>query len=176
MIGRIYKIIVSCSNEIYIGSTIQECRARWQEHKSHYKLWKNGGKMKKVMVFELFEKWEVENCKIILIKEYEIVDRKHLEMYEQLWINKLKPINKNNSFQIKYLTQKKCHKEWYKKRVQEDPEYEKKQIKKRVEKNPNFYRRKKTCECGLEMNMFSIPKHKKTKIHQERMTQKLTFS
>jgi hypothetical protein len=38
---------------------------------------------------------------MILVDTYEVVDRKHLMMYETLWFNKLRGINKNTPFQIK---------------------------------------------------------------------------
>jgi hypothetical protein len=95
--GRIYKIISTQGNECYVGSTFDKTRGRFSKHKSQYKEWKKG-KMAKVQSFVLFEKYGVDKCKMILIKEYEVCDRQHLHMYEQLWINKLHPINKKQSF------------------------------------------------------------------------------
>jgi hypothetical protein len=48
----------------------------------------------------MFDKYGVENCKIILIKEYQVVaankrDKRHLNIYESLWIYKLRAINVN---------------------------------------------------------------------------------
>jgi hypothetical protein len=37
---------------------------------------------------------------MILIAEYQVADRKHLLVYEQLWMNKLKSCNKSHSFQL----------------------------------------------------------------------------
>lgn len=86
--GRVYKIIVQEGNECYVGSTFNTLRDRFGKHKGLYKKSAN-----KCSVSKLFDKYGVDKCKIILIKEYEVEDRKHLEAYETLWICKLKSIN-----------------------------------------------------------------------------------
>ena len=41
--GSIYKMICKTDNKfIYIGSTFNELRHRWQTHKAHYERWLNG--------------------------------------------------------------------------------------------------------------------------------------
>lgn len=97
MIGIIYKIIHNSSNIIYIGSTLnKDIKYRWRDHKRNYKneLYQN------ISIYEYFDKFGIENFKIILIKKYDVCDRKHLTMYEQLAINNHKNcINKRASFQ-----------------------------------------------------------------------------
>lgn len=101
-IGRVYRII-SYSNPTfnYVGSTFDSLRNRWQGHKSAY-LTNKGG----MSFFKYFDETGINDYKILLIKEYKVVDRTHLEAYEQLWINKIKCINMNNPFRISYLSQK----------------------------------------------------------------------
>lgn len=194
MIGRVYKIIVNCSNECYVGSTIQECRARWQEHKYRYNNFKDGDR--KITCYELFDKYGIENCKIILIKEYEVADKTHLEAYEQLWINKLRAINKQNPFCIKKLWAKqykekngeimkqksreyhqkhkeernKKHKEYVQKNKekisQQKKEYHQKHREEILQKN----KEKITCECGVEIVKMALSRHKRTKNHRITMT------
>jgi len=92
-------------NEVYIGSTFNELKFRLRGHKNSYVLWKEG-KCNKCLVYDIFDKYNIDNCKMVLIKEYEVCDRRHLEVYESLWILKLKSINKNipfNETSIKYL-------------------------------------------------------------------------
>lgn len=95
--GRIYKIISTQGNECYVGSTFNTTRDRFRMHKGDFTKWKNGN-YDFISVYELFEKYSIENCKILLIKEYEFCDRMHMQAYEQLWINRLNPINKTNPF------------------------------------------------------------------------------
>ena len=39
--GKVYKIIHKQSNIIYVGSTFNTLRDRWQRHKYSYDLWLN---------------------------------------------------------------------------------------------------------------------------------------
>jgi group I intron endonuclease len=188
MIGNIYKIIVNCSNQIYIGSTQQECRARWQEHKDNYKQFKNG-KSGNCSAFDLFDKFGIDNCKIILIKQYEIVDRKHLRALEQLWINKLKPINKLSAFVIDPILKEKIseymkkyreeHKEEIaevNKKYREEHKEEIAEINKkyREEHKEEIAKRKSekiTCEiCNCEITRGSKSRHEKSKKHKSNLT------
>jgi len=89
-VGRIYKIVAGQSNECYVGSTFDELRYRFKNHKNAFR---NNSK-RQCLSFTLFEKYGIENCSIMLIKEYEVEDHRHLEVYETLWIKKLKSINK----------------------------------------------------------------------------------
>lgn len=98
--GIIYRIEHKEMHDIrYIGSTLQELRYRWRDHKGSYKSWLNN-KKRPVSIYEYFKEYGIENFKIIEIKSYRVCDVKHLKAYEQLWINKIKCINKGNSFGI----------------------------------------------------------------------------
>jgi hypothetical protein len=96
---------------VYIGSTFNSTRNRWQEHKSDYRKYLNG-KHSCVSIYPYFEKFGIENFKIIRIKEYECYrenrsDRRHLNVYEQLWINKTRNcVNKYSPFRIEKLSKK----------------------------------------------------------------------
>lgn len=87
--GRVYKIVCGQSNECYVGSTFDELKYRFQTHKTKYRQHTS-----KCSVVELFDKYGIDNCKMLLIKQYEVIDRRHLEVYETLWIKKLNSINK----------------------------------------------------------------------------------
>lgn len=202
MIGTIYRIEYNENPEIrYIGSTIQELRYRWRDHKQTFNQYLNNNHSE-IAIYPYFKEFGIENFKIIKIKEYEIVDRSHLESKEQLWLNKLKNINKNNSFKIKFLYQKE-----YGKKYREDNKDKIKDIKKlyrennkdkikdklkdyyennkeKIKEQTNEYRQKNkeiinekqnekiTCECGIIINKSSIYRHKKTKKHIKFMNSK----
>jgi len=111
--GIIYKIICSISDEVYVGSTFNKLNQRFSSHKSHYrecKKWKKSMESSKT----LFEKYGIENTKIMKIREYNVVDKKHLRAYEQLWINYFKHcVNKICSFNpLKKHLHKIYKKEW----------------------------------------------------------------
>jgi hypothetical protein len=99
--GRVYKIISNTGDEVYVGSTFQKrLWDRFRSHKQAFGYYKEGKKSKGGFTtsFELFEKYGVDGCKIVLVKEYEVVDRKHLLACELLWINKLKCVNRRVPF------------------------------------------------------------------------------
>lgn len=93
MIGRVYKIVHSQSDICYVGSTINELRVRWNNHKALDNT---------CAIADHIKKHGADQFKIILIKEYEVVDRKHLLAYETLWMSKLKCINKQAAFNPLY--------------------------------------------------------------------------
>ena len=188
-IGRVYRIIALQSNEFYIGSTFNELRHRWQKHKGHYEEWKKG--KGKCSVFDMFEKYGVENCKIILIKEYQVVDRRHLEVYESLWILKLKSINKNIPVafseikRFKRMADKRYaeinkekireYKKQYVKnnteKIAQYKEHNKDKIKQREkkyrEKNKEKLNQKITCECGSIIVKRHLSDHIKSNKHKD---------
>ena len=92
MIGRIYKIIHSQSKICYVGSTFNTLNIRWTYHK---------GPNNNCCISKYFKLYGIDQFKIILIKEYEVCDRKQLEAYEQLWISKLSTIEQFNTLCIK---------------------------------------------------------------------------
>ena len=90
MKGIVYQIYIDSHPDIhYVGSTIQSLEIRWREHKRHFERREKGIPI----ICKYFKELGIDNFQIRVIKEYEVFDSKHLLAYEQLWINKLKPIN-----------------------------------------------------------------------------------
>jgi hypothetical protein len=138
--GTVYKIICRLDSDIvYIGSTFNTLRNRWQHHKNSYKEYLNG--RSHCSIYPYFEKYGIENFKIIKVKEYECYrenrsDRRHLNVYETLWINKTKNcVNKQNPFCIQKLSDKF--------RYQNTKEQYREQRKEYREKNKEKIRQKK---------------------------------
>ena len=138
--GIVYKIVCTQDSEIvYIGSTFNLLRQRWQEHKRKYKSYLEG-EGRCVTIFPYFTKYGIENFKILKIKEYkccrnDIRDAKHLHVFEQLWINKTKGcINKNSAFRIAKL----YNKEYNKNNIEKKKEHyqnNKQRIKERIKEH-----------------------------------------
>jgi hypothetical protein len=63
----------------------------------HHSKFKSGSG---VAIYLSFKQHGWASLKMILIATYEVVDRRHLEMYETLWMNKLKAVNKTASFSL----------------------------------------------------------------------------
>jgi hypothetical protein len=115
MIGIIYIIKHKHSEICYIGSTFKTLKERWIKHYQNYK-----NPHFSISVFEYFHKYGIQNFKIQELKYFEVVDRKHMQAYEQLYINKFKNllleyicINERNPFPI--LEKKQRQKEYYQK-------------------------------------------------------------
>jgi hypothetical protein len=152
MIGIIYKIVCNVNpNIIYIGSTTKTLQKRWVGHIYDYKRKKNVS----VSIYEYFDKYDIKNFNIVLIKEYVVIDKYHLSVYEQLWINKYKKIcvNKINPFKIKFLSNKVRGKKYY--------EEHKEELKEKI-----------TCECGSIIRTDYIHKHIKRKKHIDYISSK----
>lgn len=100
--GTVYKIIHTQSDIVYVGSTFEKrISDRWSSHKGGFKKYLNN-KGSCVSIYPYFKQYGIENFKIILINKYKCCDRKHLQAYEQLWMNKLRCINKVKAFQPLY--------------------------------------------------------------------------
>jgi len=166
-LGKVYKIIHSQSDIVYIGSTINRLSDRWRNHK---KLNSN------CVINKYIQQYGAEQFKIVLIKEYEVVDRTHLEAYEQLWINKTKCVNYQSAFKIQkfyYLHNlqkyKETNDEYYKnnKNILKEKRNEKKD---KINDYQKIYRNEKririNCECGGKYYEINKLAHFKTKKHQ----------
>ena len=82
--GKIYKIIDESNGDLYIGSTCQELKHRFQTHHLFY------GR-------EKYNKIK-SNCKISLIEEYPCNNKRELEEREQYWMDKIDCINLTRAF------------------------------------------------------------------------------
>lgn len=175
MIGRIYKIIHSQSDVVYIGMTTNTLTKRWSSHKSAYIKDKP-----EISIYSLMQLHGINQFKILLIKEYEVVDKKHLKVYETLWINKLKCINKIASFNPMAKKQR-CQSYYQSNRenrcekVRAYAAAHKDVIKERTkayrEKNKELIKKKKSetfeCECGGSWNKgHGFKRHERTTKHQ----------
>lgn len=186
-IGRVYKVIHHQGDELYIGSTFNQIRHRWQEHKRAFKKYLNGKSKKIVSLYPFMEKYGIENFTIILIKKYHVIDRNQLLAYEQLWINKFSKIcvNKLNTYQpIPKKVLNKIYRIKNKDKIREsDNKYYGKNKDKILEKVKQYQkdnkdtisekkRQKITCVCGRVVSRNNIHAHKKSKIHKELMDEK----
>jgi len=127
-LGIVYKIYY---NEIiYIGSTLGSLNDRWQNHISGYRRWLEG-KGPNISIYKYFFKCNINKFKIEAIKYYWVLDKAHLLTREQLYINKVKCINKNNPFNIINKINKSIYNnEWYIQNKDKVKEYNKEYYKK----------------------------------------------
>jgi hypothetical protein len=92
-VGIIYRIFHNDSDIQYVGMTMKSLYERWQRHVSEHK--STGGKCS---IHHHMLEHGIESFQIVELKKYNVIDEKHLKVYETLWINKLKCVNRNVSF------------------------------------------------------------------------------
>lgn len=99
--GIIYQIYyIDDPNINYIGSSYNNIDQRWEYHRQDYNKFLNGNIKPASTIYLYFKEFNIINFNIIKLKEYEVIDKNHLKMYEQLYINKFKSVNVKNPFNI----------------------------------------------------------------------------
>ena len=182
--GRVYKIINTQGDEVYIGSTFNTISQRMRHHKKNYNRWINNTK-NRCSIYEYFKKNGIDKYKIVLIKEYNCYrehskDFKHLQAYETLWINKLKCVNETIPYSPlpKKFRSRHCHKKYKEIHNKRTRDYKKNNKKKVSEYNKEYREKNKetikaresikmTCSCGSIVLKRCIIRHEKSKKHQQ---------
>jgi hypothetical protein len=148
--SKIYKIEIEDKEEIYIGSTTYKYLSkRFANHKTSYRMWKRG-LYHKLSVFEMFEKYGVENCRIVLLENVNVETKKDLEEIEGEYIKHNTCINKNipgqnikeNSKEYQKEYQKEYRKNNKEKKIQYLKEY-RKNNKEKIREYRREYNQKK---------------------------------
>lgn len=184
MKGSVYQIFIENHPNIhYVGSTMNTLEMRWQAHKDGFKKYLLD-RSKIISIFPYFESLGIDNFQIRLIKEYDIIDKKHLIAYEQLWINKLKPINiQKHLYKTRHITRtldridynknRERHLEVCKTYYANNSEVVKARVRNYREKNIEKIRERKKrtyicpCEPNNEKNYEHKSRHERTIKHQK---------
>lgn len=101
--GKIYKIepiVEHDEGDIYIGSTTKKYLSqRIDTHRQDYKRFKNNKKKNNCSLYQLFDKYGVENCDITLIEYIDACSKDELLSHEKKHIKNMKCINTKISFE-----------------------------------------------------------------------------
>ena len=154
--GKIYKIEPVTEHDegdIYIGSTTKQYLSqRMVKHRKDYKMWKKDNpNVSKTMSFDLFDKYGLEHCQIVLIECVNANTYDELQARKHYFIKSFQCVNKH----IPILTREEKldrKKEYYKENIDHIKEYNKKAY---------------ICCCGTVCNLIYKNKHFKTKKHQD---------
>ena len=76
--GKIYKITDIGYNKCYVGSTTENLSMRMARHRSEYRSHNDGKKLGRITVYNLFDEFGVENCKIELVEAFKCENRSEL--------------------------------------------------------------------------------------------------
>ena len=155
--SKIYKIVSNCGNLIYIGSSTKKyLSTRLAQHKSNYKLYKNGNK-NYTTSYQLFDAYEPENCEIILLENINCESKNELHARERYYIESLDCVNKF----IPCRTYKEYYEDNREKILEHQKEY-KQQNKEKIQQQQN---EKFTCICGSRYTYTHKLRHLKTLLH-----------
>ncbi len=173
--GKIYKIEPICDHDeqdIYIGSTTKKYLSdRMCEHRADYKRYSN---TKNYTSFILFDKYGVENCKIILLENYACTSKNELVAKEAEYIKNMACVNKV----IPQRTKQEYDKMYNEKNKEKKQEYERSEERKeqrkifdQSEKRKEWHKQWRqeiiTCECGCQIKRGEYSRHKKSQKHQQ---------
>ena len=80
--GKIYQITDIGYNKCYIGSTTESLSLRMARHRANYKSFLSGGKGSHIRLFEIFNEFGIENCKIQLVEYFKCDTLQELQRRE----------------------------------------------------------------------------------------------
>jgi hypothetical protein len=154
-------------------------RDRWADHKSDFKKWQKGVHCN-LAIYPYFEKYQIENFKMILIKEYKVADTKQLRAYEQLWMNKIINCNKQNAIsflltkhydRVRNTTEeaKTARREYYHRDVEKSRAYDRQRYPKRKERMLEQSKLRVICKCGTNVCKGALTRHMKSQIHLNKL-------
>ena len=185
--GKIYQVVANsggADGDVYIGSTCKQYLSqRMDQHRSNYKGWK-AGKYHKVTVFDVFDKYGVENCCIVLLELVNATTIDELRARERHWIQSTACVNKHipGRSDVQYrvdnrehISQRKAH--YYVDNREQLLQYyvdNREQVLARVSKYRDDNREqinikqseKIQCECGCNVRRGHMSRHKKTQKHR----------
>ncbi len=94
--GKIYKIEDLGGNMCYIGSTTKMVFSyRMSEHRTKYRYWLLDNTTTKYSVFDIFEAYGIENCRIVLVELCPCDTKDELIKSEAHYIRTVNCVNKN---------------------------------------------------------------------------------
>jgi hypothetical protein len=164
--GKIYKIISSETENIYIGSTILPLDKRYRTHKNTNNTCSSNEIIK------------LGGSKIELIENYECETKGELKMREQHFIDMYREIciNKNDTILTEEKKKEKAKKrgEIFRKNNKEHFKNYYKENKEKMDERAKKYREKQkgiiqTCECGKDIQQRNMAVHIKTLVHMRKL-------
>ena len=163
--GKIYKIEDLGGEMCYIGSTTKDYLSkRMVEHRNKYKRWQTVVGATNFSVFNIFEKYGLEGCRIVLVELCPCDSKDELLKREAYYITLLECVNKNHPIRP----------QGYKKEYKLDYNINNKiaiqtQVKKYYTENKEYFQAisalKNTCVCGNTYRQYEKNRHEKTAKH-----------
>jgi hypothetical protein len=161
--GKIYKIETTLGDEIYVGSTTKKYLSqRMGNHRELYKLWKEGKvKVSKIRSYDIFDKYGVDNCYIVLIENVNCNCKDELKAREAHYIKTLQCVNKN----LPGGTKADWNKTYYDKNKETINGYKKKWRSENIDKIHKKLAERTNCTCGKSYRHGDKWQHERTNYH-----------
>jgi len=176
--AKIYKLTSAQTDKVYIGSTCRKLRERLAEHR--YRYYNPNAK-----VTTSGELLKYPDCKIELVELFPCESLKDLRDRERYHIERSNSVNYNKPardpnqwYQDNKEKVNASHRKYYEQNKEKLKQTRKAYAERNREKGREYqqkYREKRknlrvTCECGLEMQKATLPKHLKTQRHKNFLT------
>jgi ribosomal protein S27AE len=169
--GKIYMIsandAVEGDGNIYIGSTTKEYLSqRMVCHRRDHVQWKNGNvKVGKINSFDIFDKFGVNHCRIILLETFPCQSKDELTSREAFYIRSTLNVNK----MIPHRTRAEYKADNHEDILQKGIDYYK------MNKDSINLKRREcetvVCECGNFVSRLALIKHRRTQKHISSLAQ-----
>lgn len=178
--GKIYKIVVNNTEDEYrpyIGSTTKEYLSqRFVQHKGDYSKHKNG-KSSKIASYNLFDKYGIENCEIVLIENYPCSTKDELHARERYWFDNIENCNICKPMRTEEEIKNKGKMD-YNKRIEQDPDCNKKHYQRLLElhpdRNKNHYQRQLELHPNYKEKYYARRRELHPNLNEERKQKKYT--
>ena len=171
--STIYKIISNNSDDIYIGSSVQNLRSRLAQHSRDFRAYNKGTYNKYCTSYKIIEQGDYD---IIELEKVCCNDKQELHKRERDWIERLECVNKNIPCRTKkeyYLDNKDSilenRKDYYLDNKDSILENHKAYYLNNKDSILEYKSQKITCECGLQVSKSSLSRHKKSSRHKMKL-------
>ena len=159
---KIYKIWSPLGDKIYIGSTTKSTLAmRMAHHRNDYSVWKNktANTQNKIMSYDMFDEYGVENCHIVLIESYPCNSKDEKNAKEAHWIRTTECVNKH--------IPGRTPRQYYDDNIDDLKAKGRKYSKDYFEKHKDEKLKSDVCECGSTFTQCNFTRHIKTGKHKK---------
>ena len=158
--GRIYKILNSIDDEIYVGSTTASLSRRMGKHRSDHRC---NEKKQKYKIYTHMTKVGADNFYIELIEAYPCNSKEELDAKEGQWIRQIGTLNTIINGRTKNDVRQD--------NIERYQEYARNHYKRHQEQILQDIKERCTCECGTDVNIHHISRHRNTTKHKQLMEQ-----
>ena len=156
--GKIYKITNNINSEVYVGSTCDILRKRFNTHKKD----RNKECKKNQLLYKLMNELGHDVFRIDLIEEYPCDDKQALRQREGYWIRQIGTLNMIVAGRTVHEYEESEQRKELNKKWKNENKEKIKEIKKTFRKNHSEII---SCSCGSNIHQYKLTCHEKSKKH-----------